>query len=99
MFRDKSLDMRTQKSLNSAPFQPTAGFQATKIWFSSEPLLLRKLIRFCAHFLRFNFIPRRQENPDVSFITIGYKHGEYLGNASRAEVSSTNLTLQCQSLS
>ena len=75
------------------------GFSAKKIWVSLDHFYLGKLIRFYAHYLWFNFIPRSQEKPDVSLTTIGIRLGEYLNNIPRLKISSTNLILQYHSMS
>ena len=91
MFCNKLLDIHTQKSLKLKTVLSDNRVSSKKN--------LRKLISFCAHFLCFNFIPRRQEKPDVSLTTIGIRLGEYLGNIPGHKISSTDLILQYQSLS
>ena len=97
VFHERSLDIHTPSSLKLDTI--STGFPATKIWFSSDHLYLRKLIIICLHFLWFSFIPRAEANTEISFTTNGIKLGEYLGIISKAKVSSTNLILPGQSLS
>ena len=97
VFHNKSLDIHTQRSLKFETI--STGFPATKIWFSSDSLYLRKLITICLHFLWFSFIPHADAKAEISFTTNGIKLGEYLGIISKAEVSSTTLILPGQSLS
>ena len=96
VFYDRSLDIHTPSSLKLDTI--STGFPATKIWFSSDPLYLRKLIIICLHFLWFSFIPRAEAKAEISFTTNGIKLGEYVGIISKAEVSSANLILPGQSL-